>query len=375
MIKTVFVGHFSPKVYSEDLASSAAGNQVQRRIFKSLADKTDTYCYSMTPTPSWPRAPLISKSLREGSIEFIGYINIPLVKHLIFSSRLFFKILHSKPTICFQYNSYFFENLFLLIYRAFHEQSNLVIFIQDIHIEKKIFKFSQLKLKRVLERLSLLSARSFNLIVPVSSAIISDFKFHPHKCFVFPGGVTEFAEQVMKCQREQLSDFAVFAGALEAYNGIDRLVDYWAFHEIQQTLHIFGRGSLQKYIEKISISSKNIVFHGHQSEEAIIQWQCAAKWNFCLRYSDGLKQEYFFPSKLFNILCAPGITIANDFHGLPLCLRNYIQIIPDNLSSLSVILQDNRMNKEYYNEIINRRNIILSNFSWSACVKKCIDTI
>lgn len=372
-MRTVFIGHLSPAENYCNHASSAAGNQVQRQIFKELQNFSggETICYAMSSIASWPRGTMIVRSQYENSIEFIGYLNAPVLKHLIFAVRLLIRLFRVRPELCIQYNSYFFENLVLLLFRLFGSACFLAIIIQDIHIEKGVFRFSQRCLRSLSERLSLGLARFFDVVIPISSSIISDFKFDPKRCFVFQGGITEFAEQLICIRQEPSADIGVFAGALEPYNGVDRLVDRWLNSGIEHTLHVFGRGSLTNHIEQAAKRSDKIIFHGLQPEKTILQWQLKARWNFCLRYSEGLDQEYFFPSKLFNVLCAPGAVVGNDFHALPSSLREYMGIVSDDLSDLANVLAHAKEISSLA-QVDQRRKIVHSMHNWRTCIEQIL---
>lgn len=375
-MKYLFIGHFSHLKNEDSVASSAAGNQVQREIFKVMYEHTNsnTQCYSMNPLPFWPRGPLIVQSKSERNIYFIGYINLPIIKHFSFSLILLFKVLLLKPLMCVQYNSYFFENLALLVYRFFNKSAILVSIIQDVNIVKNAFVISRQYLRSFSEFLALRLARRFNYTVAISEAIIFDFKFDASRCFVFQGGATNFTEELMTAKQNTIEEISVFAGSLEPYNGTDKLVNYWLSNEIGHALHIFGKGSLQPYVEQMAKITNKIIYHGHKSEEIIKHWQCKAKWNFCLRYSIGLDQKYFFPSKFFNVVCAPGGVIVNNFYGLPDPFRMELNIVKDDLSDLFDIMV-NTENNTTLDKVARRRNIVQSSHSWSACIQKLFNKI
>lgn len=373
----VFVGHFSPLSNSTGEASSTAGNQVQRQILKELGLRSgseDVVTYSMVPMSAWPRGPLISRSLIEGPDVFPAYVNLPILKHMVFALRLLVKLIWNRPQLCLQYNSYLFENLTLLLYRLLRPSCGLVIFIQDIHVSPNAKLLSKSGLRSFSERVSLWLARRFNTIVPISEAIAKDFCMDRDKCFVFQGGVTDFALKLMQASEQQpLLDIAVFAGSLEPHNGIDRLVDRWIDCEVQWPLHIFGRGSLLEYVKLAAEGSERIVFHDFQPEDVILEWQSKARWNFCLRYSDGLDERYFFPSKLFNISCTSGVVIANDFQGIPDSLREHLCIVANDLSdlpaSLATSIEPTQVEKAQM-----RHQLVMNQYSWGKCIEKIIET-
>ncbi|GAB4560819.1 MAG: hypothetical protein Tsb007_24640 [Rhizobacter sp.] len=377
-MKTAFVGHYAPLSKAMEQASSAAGNQVQRQIgeeVSKLCGANHAALYSMTPHPTWPRGPLVSPSMIEGPTLFIGYLNLPALKHLIFASRLFARLIKTRPSFCLQYNSYLFENLAVLIYRWCGARRTIGIIIQDIHVQKGAHLWSKRGIKSLVERASLRLARQFDVIAPISHAIIGDFNFDPAKCTVFQGGITKFAEELMDDPAPPtLTDIGVFAGALERHNGIDRLVDRWIADDIVHPLHIFGRGSLTEYVEQSARRCERIVFHGFQPEDVILEWQRRARWHFCLRYSVGLNEAYFFPSKLFNIVCSAGIVVVNDFHGLPSTIRDHLCVVPDDLGNLARQLEESRPLGSPMH-VKQRREMVRAAHSWSSCVQQVIQKV
>ncbi len=376
-MRTSFVGHFAPLSLELGAASSAAGNQVQRQIAQELSRQAcpaETTCYSMAPRRFWPRGPFISSTQMEGAFEFIGYVNLPVLKHLIFALRLLGRLLSAGPELCLQYNSYFFENAALLLYRLLRPRSTLVAIIQDIHVSPSSPLLSKRGLRSLSERASLRLVRRFDMIVPISSAIIEDFHMDPTKCMVFQGGMTDFGAELMRVQPSPLAEIGVFAGALEPHNGVDLLVERWLASRIERPLHIFGRGSLSGQLAEAAQRSEWIVLHGLQPESVILEWQRSARWNFCLRYSAGLDQAYFFPSKLFNILCAPGATVVNDFHALPIALRAQMCIVAHDLSDLPARLIDAGALTKAEN-VSARRDIVRTAHSWHTCISRVFDAV
>ena len=370
----VFISHLAPSSQVLEQGTSAAGNQVQRQIFQELSQQygiESVACFAMTPSPAWPRGPFISRSQKEGSIAFIGYLNLPVIKHIIFALRLLAHLIIYRPQLCLQYNSYLFENFALLLYRWYCRDSALAIIIQDIHVSVGKSLLSKAGLRSHSERISLRFAKRFDMIVPISSAIIKDFHLAPSKCMVFQGGVTEFAVKVMNGQEQTLTDVGVFAGGLEPHNGIDRLVDQWLAGGIHHQLHVFGRGSLEGRVKKAALMSDRIIFHGFQPEHVVLEWQRRARWNFCLRYSLGINQTYFFPSKFFNILCAPGSVVVNDFYALPGTVRDHVCIIKDDLSNLAACLLS-AIDLSSPESVNARREIVRAKHSWRSCIAQVI---
>jgi hypothetical protein len=372
-----FVGHFSPVSEVLKPANSIAGSQVQRQIVDELGEhcgRCQTACYVMVSEAFWPVGPLVSRSSNEAAIEFIGYINLPVVKHCVFAFRVFIRLLKTRPRLCLQYNSFFFENFALLLYRFFFRYASLVIIIQDIHVASGASLLSKKGFRALSQSASLFLSRFFDMILPVTAAIIADFSFDPKKCLVFNGGITEFATQLMGNDGQEMEDVGVFAGALEPHNGIGLLVDQWLASGIEYPLHVFGRGSLEAHVKMAARKSSLIVFHGLEPEQVVLEWQRKARWNFCLRYSVGLDQRYFFPSKLFNVSCAPGSVIVNDFYALPSALREYLSLVADDLSDLGQVLSS--ASARFDVEDVNaRREVLREKHSWRSCVAEIVSRL
>lgn len=369
----IFIGHFSPSEPICPIADSPAGNQVNRKINACLSNQYEgkSFCVSMATAAAYPKGSLIIKSSEENGIQFIGYINLAIIKHIIFSIKLIYILLKSKPKLCIQYNSFLFENIALCLYKFLVKDVYIATILQDITITNGNKKGVGPKIRGLIEYAGLGLLRKFNLIVPVSKKVIDDFKLSESNFFIFIGGITFFAEELIKFDNN-LSDFAVYAGKLERYNGFDRLIKAWTNQNINKYLHIFGKGSLESEIIELSNKNKYIIFHGQHPEKDIIEWQSRARWNFCLRYSEGIDQDYFFPSKLFNICCAKGAVIVNNFNGIPEDLSCHISIIDDDLELLSQVLEltkDSTLAKSYQ----ERHSIVLGKYSWEACIGQILE--
>jgi glycosyltransferase involved in cell wall biosynthesis len=377
MDKYFFVGHFSSAQYQKSLANSPAGNQVQLQILdeiNAIAGHSNVSCYSMQPIPAWPKGDFIVRTKKEYNIVFLGFINLLVVKNLLFSLHLFYYLFKIRPRYCVQYNSYLFENLSLIIYRSIVRSSRISAIIQDINCNYEI-KFSQLiKLNTLIERLGLSLLNYFDFLVPISNQLASDFKLKNGKYFVFQGGLTSYSLKLLSSKNleQQSGDkFAVFAGVIESYNGVDKLIEQWIIQEIKYPLHIFGKGSLSDYVLLKSKDNQYVIYHGFQSEEIVEQWLLKAQWNFCLRYSILINQNYFFPSKFFNLICLKGALICNNFNNLPPNLHSFIILIDDELVKLSEII-NSTINTNFTKKSELCKQNLIEYHSWEQCIEKLI---
>lgn len=376
----LFVGHYAPAFAAIDGAVSIAGNQVQRQIFREVEDAACLNAVSgisMIPVAAWPRGRMLVPSCTQDSVFFPGYLNFPVLKHLFFSLYLLKALFLIRPSVCIQYNSYFFENLALLIYKLASTDVVLSLIIQDVHAGVAGANGFRARLRSISERWSLLLARRFDFIVPISQAIADDFGFSKDRNFVFQGGLTAFAEELMRNKHgivAGLDDIGVFAGALEPHNGVDKLVAQWLASDIQFPLHVFGRGSLSGFVQDAATRSTRVIYHGLQAEDVVLSWQARARWNFCLRYSIGIDERYFFPSKFFNVMSSPGAVVVNDFYGLPPDLKPHLAILSDDLKNLSSCM-DRGYALSAANEIEARRFVLRDKYSWRRCVDRLLNAL
>ena len=200
MSKIFSIGHFSHESLSNFEANSPAGDQVQHEIlkqFENFVGSDNTICYSMQTIPAWPNGPILVGSNRNKNIIFPSFFNLPVLKHIQFSISVFFALFRIKPNICVSYNSYLFENITMLMFRKLRPETALVSILQDVNCTKKISFKDFHKIKKILEITGIELAKKFNLLIPISDAIASDFNFDKDKFFVFRGGLSKFSKNMM----------------------------------------------------------------------------------------------------------------------------------------------------------------------------------
>jgi glycosyltransferase involved in cell wall biosynthesis len=377
-VTLAFIGHYAPLSRALMAASAPSGNQVQREILAELQAQSSgepAFGVSMTPAPAWPRGPVAVPGIVECDVRFPALVNLPLLKHLVFAVRVLLELVRRRPRLCVQYNAYVFENLALLAYRTFAPRSRIALVVQDVYVRTGAPRLSRAGLRAATERLALRLARRFDLVVPVSADIVRDFRLAPERCLLFPGGVTRFARELARVSEDApLDDIAVIAGALEPHNGADVLVRRWVEAGVRSVLHVFGRGPLAGVVADAAARSDRVVFHGLQPEAVVVEWQRRARWNFCLRYGIGLHEGYFFPSKLFHVLCAPGVPIANDFRGLPDALRPHLCLVGDDLADLAARLEASSAARTPEG-VRQRRAMVMTEYSWTACIREVVERL
>jgi len=336
------------RIARDSFITSAAGELVQKQIFESSPDGEQKYFIAIQPAAIWPKGPFYIKGSQKENGKFISYLNLPILREMIFAFFILLQL--SKCNTVIQYNSYFFTNLVIILFKKIFNYKAIII-LQDFRVGQ-LFSKKDLLADKIASKL----LKYFDGYVPITSKFIQYFKLDPNKSIVFPGAITlNGVNSLQDPHKINLENFAVYAGALEKHNGVKKLVDQWVAQEIKIPLHIFGRGSLESYIR--SLKNANIVFHGFKSSEDVYIWQSKAKFNFCFRFSDGLDEEFFFPSKFFNLVCYKGGLIVNNFKNLPDDLKPYLFIVEDDLCNLEMVMRQP-------NDDLNARLSAISKYQW-----------
>ena len=333
-------------------AYAASGSQVQLEIIKNLKNVFSSsllYFFIFEPNKTWPFSKIYISKKNVDKFKFHSYVNIKGIRESIILFNRIFKIFLNKPSSIFIYNISFIEALVYYLLKKWFK-FKVVLFIQDVNQENLLQKFLNIYTFKF--------ASNFDLLIPITSSIIEDFKLPINKTILFSGGCTEIAFSMQKIVRDQnitLLPRAVFAGRLEKYNGIDKIVEYWIRNSIQFELHIYGIGSYKSELKSKLNLNTNIKYFGLVSDWDVFNIQRHSALNFCLRYSINLNQNYFFPSKLYNLMSAPGTVLINKFNNIPEEMLKYLVLLDENFSNLQEVL-DNSSNFE--------RDVYLKRIAW-----------
>ena len=360
----VFFGALSHLVKGNK-AYAASANQVQLEIIKNIINEFDDFSFEFfgfNPNRTWPFSNIFIRENKNKSFNYHSYLNIIGLRevHILFKRINY--IVRKHPKYIFFYNISFIESIFLFILKLLL-RIKVVLFVQDVNQKN----FSELLINKFKYRL----VSHFEIIIPISKNIIEDFKLPNEKCIIFQGGCTEIAFKIQKlCKNKnnKLLPIAVFAGRLEKYNGIDKLINFWNKYITDFELHVYGSGSYESQVIKKAKANSKIKFFGLVSDKEIFQVQLNSAVNICLRYSIGLNQNYFFPSKIFNLMSAPGTTVINSFNNLPIEMTKYCKILENDFSNLKLILNESLL----FNNINYRKrlNWLNSHASWNLLIKE-----
>jgi glycosyltransferase involved in cell wall biosynthesis len=365
MSKILFIGHFSNEGANINHAASAAGDIVQKQIINEsvvLLGGGNVISLSLEPKPCWPKGPLCVKSAVNGDVFFPSFINLPLIKNIIFSIHILYQSIKFRPSMVVQYNSYLFENLVILLIKFLLKIYSCCI-IQDVRVGSTFTKRAIYQ-----DKIANFFIKYFDMVIPVTESLAQHIKLKPDKYIVFQGGITSFGFECLKVD-DFKEGYAVFAGALEPHNGILKLLDAWDNMDIK--LHIFGKGALEGTVIAASLTTPNVIYHGFCTQDEVMKWQSLSRFNICLRYSEGINSEYFFPSKFFNISLCPGLVVLNDFVGIPGFLKSSEGLCLDNLSDLAKIQSVSDAQIRVSSK--SRRKYIIENNTWSSILKKVFE--
>jgi glycosyltransferase involved in cell wall biosynthesis len=369
-MKVLFIGHFSN---SESIqpGASIAGDEVQRKIIRSLREieDVDVLSISQRPARTWPRGNLIFPSSKDNYSFFPWFLNIAFVRDFLFGFYCFLYLFGNKPDKVVQYNSYLFVNIFVIAASFFLRFKNIVI-VQDYRVGGNFKTWA-----RVHDKIAGFLIRFYHVVVPVTDALAKELKVESYKCKIFPGAMehdSPFVESDKKKHNSNEGEIKVlYAGALERHNGIDRLIDVWAGVPNNFKLLIYGKGSLEKNVLDSVKKHSNIQYLGLASKEEVHQVMLKSDFNICFRFSEGLDERFFFPSKFFSVNCYPGFALVNDFYGLPDGFRKIGLLVSDDLSNIFEIMN---LDKKIIEIKVNERlSYLYNNFIWSVLLSGVVN--
>lgn len=366
------------EVDNTNQAHSAAGDQVQNEILEELNKNTEEdfniICISHDPFSQWPKGPLFVKSKKSGNIIYPWYINFPVLKSFFFLFHYIYFTLFYKPKLILKYNTNIIDAIVFRMLRLVITYK-VAIIIQDIVLPKGIRHY----LKRLSNYHAVKLTRKFDVLVPITEDIAKYFNFPVEKTIVFRGGVTRQTREILKAVKTNtygmLVERAIFAGALEPYNGIDWLIKHWIEEGVTLPLVVFGNGTLRPLLEaehqRHQRSGGRIIYMGFCDEATVSKFISTSKINICLRFSKGIKEEYFFPSKFINMCAAPGVLLCNQFKNIPTELMAHCNIVKEGIGEcIKEVIESSDKSLEYHH--LKRVQWLYSNSNWGVVVKKIL---
>ena len=368
---TVFIGALSLSKDLSHAAYSEAGTQVQLEIIRLLNEKLNEKVdvISLNPLSAFPNGRLLNQFEKNETAYFLPFINLPILKHFTYSICLLWYLFKLAPDKIFVYNSYFFQNIALSIYKKIHSKVKIALLIQDV---LSIGTGLQ-SIQKYLDRKSLHRLSFCNLVVPISRHIVPDFDIDAPSVVV-QGGITkrildhfpigEFGKP--KAKR------VVFAGSLEPHNGVHLLIDQWDAQAIQTDLHIFGKGSLKDRVMQSAKNNPHVHYHGFAPHSEVQDYISESMFILILRFDLGIETKYFFPSKFWEALASESHIICNRFDSFPDDLKKYCIMLSPDFSNLNVI---DRFSNEDIDQILERRKYAVQHHTWAQHIDMIVEKL
>jgi len=369
--KVVFVASLSFNRWLSGNAYSEGANQVQLEIAEKIANEVDSEnvdTVSMMPIEAFPRGLLFSRGIVEKKVRQIGFLNLPLLKHFTFSLGLFFYLVRVRPDLVVIYNSFFFQNLVLRIYKFLWPEQKIAIFVQDVLPVGRGFR----SIQRFLDKKSLSLTSAFDLVLPISEYVTNDFNITAPS-LIIRGGITKkiIDRFSRKASNNKKIRRVVFAGALESHNGVDRLINIWPKLNLDIELHVFGKGSLESKVLAATKNFPKIKYHGFIDHDAIQAFVADSEFVIVLRYDSNIESKYFFPSKFWEAMASHATVICNAFICFPDDLKKFCLMVDDDLSNLGAELEKNGDKFDQETNTL-RRNYVIGNCTWAAHIKRML---
>lgn len=358
VMKVLFLGHFSSFKFAE-VGASPAGDFVQRGIIDSLNSLPHLELKSISQRPSraWPNGAFYLKGCCDGYGFYPFIFNLPLVREVAFALQCLFFLIKFRPEKIVQYNSYFFLNILVVLYSLFFRADSIII-LQDYRTGN-FFSISQ----RIHDFLAGIFVRFYSLTIPVTKDLGCRLKIDVDRIYVFPGAMEHEVPVRIKTEKnEKINKVVLFAGALEDYNGISRLLKIWSEMPKFLVLHIYGGGSKLSLVRDFAEIHCNIIYGGYTTKNEVHKKMAHSDFNVCFRFSEGLDDRFFFPSKFFSVNCYQGFVLINKFSNIPEEYDSCEFMVRDDFSNLSEILQ---ADKNLLDKVtICRQDLLFDKFNW-----------
>lgn len=360
--------------------SSVAGNKMQLGIAKNLfiENKKKLSILSVEPYQQsrvFDRRKKIifqSNSKLENiiSAKNIFFINIILIKQISIFFSLLFNIMKwifsnkKSEKIIIVYNSVsFFAGPVLILTKILNIKSLVIVADVPINSNKKL-------LSKIEDKIEILLIRFFDLIVPLTKYISSDFADNKKNIVIEAGvDIKDYKIEKLEKKEQNINDkyIVLFSGTLNELSGIEVVIE--AFNLINDDsieLHIYGEGPCKKQLEKL-VKNSQILFLGQKRNEDILKLQKHADLLVSPRLPDDFVTKYTFPSKILEYIASGNPVLSNKLLGIPDEYYEYIYVSKgiDALNWKNAILKIKNEKKEIINYKTEKaQQFILKNKSW-----------
>ncbi|MEX1377733.1 MAG: glycosyltransferase [Eubacteriales bacterium] len=267
-----------------------------------------------------------------------GFVNILILKQTInafaVSARLFKWLIKNKKDKDKLFFSYSVDALTtsycMWLCRRF--ECKTAVYVSEIPSHRLFFgQNSSLRkalLKKQINKEEGLHKR-FDYYVLSAPAIKEYFSLSEEQTIIMEG-LVPFTENISMPKHDTDKKVILYAGGLNARNGIDVLIDAVLLIEDEQVeLHLYGGGDLEQKIGKIAEKNKKIKLKGLQPNEEVLNAELSAAILINPRPADEFTL-YSFPSKTVEYMSSGTPTAVCKLPAIPNEYWEYIYEIPQN---------------------------------------------
>lgn len=361
-MKILFLGY----AVSEELAgklsgASVAGNKMQVNVLRELAQYADIdlKAISVYPVAAFPRDKCLyvqkeKLQIQPGLISYRApFLNLPIVKQIwqTLSVYRLVKRYADKDTILLTFN--LFPQVGLPAMWAKKKLGcKTCALLADLPINDEVGVKNPIKnlLRNCFDRLTLRAITECDrLVVLNKNAAESYAPGTPY--IVVEGGVDA------QCLTSNISVMTktekriVYGGALTEYSGILTLIEAMKFvADKEAKLDIYGSGYVQERVEELAQQMPNVEYHGHISNQKMIQIQKTAYLLVNPRPIDDPIAKVTFPSKLFEYMVSGTPVLTTKLNGINEEFQEHLYLV-ENASAQELAYMINKVLEMPYDEI------------------------
>lgn len=358
----MFIGSIGPEDESLTKEGSVAGTVTQNAIIQglSIAMSPPMSVISMRPRRIFPIGNFTQKYEFLGKVNYLSYINLPIIKQITFSLNSAFQVFRKRKSLKFvlSYNAGLFNFLPLQICKFYKIKVGLIV--HDVIVPRRNVGNSWLA------RIDMWCLKNLgnkcDISFPISKSIQEDF-FKNTNSIVIEGGIPEKTKVIFLNQNQRRLDknavHIVFAGGLNFQNGISEILDAISMIASRSLrFHFFGKGPLSKNVISASNSDDRIVFHGAVDHESVLDYiKNKSDILLNIRMDEDISTKYFFPSKLIEYLSSGIPTISSTFTSLLPEYIPYILVSSESSRSIADSIENMIKNYEYHQNIAKKAQI------------------
>ena len=366
-----------------------AGNKFHGLVMKGLAlNNSQVTALTGLPISNKTHSKIIWKKHEdeENNIKYkyLGFINLPVLKHLLIGIFMFFNILkwsknnkNNLKTIIFD-ASYVSVIPFIMLANKIVKCKTLSLFM-DIYdymapVTTQNIKNNSLKkiIRNIMDKCYNAVSGFIFLSEPMNKLINKN-----NKPYIIMEGIVDSNMKKVNKTRKTSKFIVMYAGALREEYGLKILVDgYMKYKNNNSELWIYGAGDYSEEIIKMSKIDERIKFFGSVDNETIIKSEHKVNLLVNPRPTNLEFTRYSFPSKIMEYMSSGTPVLTTKLPTMPKEYKEYLYFI-DKETDKGVCESLNRISALNTDELIDfgqkAKNFIVCNKIEKSQAKKIID--